>query len=715
VLLSETPRKLKSNWPVRDVDGHDLRGGGSMKWTLPKVSHILKFTDPFLGDTIHAAVVEQADSYSGVYKSYVDFTVLDSIIGMAYVPKSGNIEAQYDEEGISLSREGGLALMPPSDVLSFELRDSAHSTPQQDQSGEATKIVSRIFKFDQWRLGGRETLRQNQEVMMQGLYERNTQGRAQDLIGLAKLEISNARGAEAVGYLKLAGQEYRPFRESPEYLALLGAAYALNNQFDIAFRVLMVPQLDDFDEIKYWRAYALAELDDWVQAGDVLPSNARFLRSYPRELRLPLSIKLAEVFLRKGDVEHASQILKFIEEERDTLRPEHAAALAYLNGELKRQKSDIQGALDDWRSLTKHKDDFYRTRARLALSDLRYSLKEITIDKAIDDLERLRFAWRGDEIETTVNFKLGRLYFEKGSYIKGLSVLRQAVALSENTTMGGQMAAYMQAQYKDLFLGEKSNTLTPLQLVMIYEEFSELTPAGPDADRLLQSLAERLVDVDLLGRAIDILNDQVENRSTGVEQIKLALRLAGIQVINNANADALETLKIAERAINKVPILDSVPYRREMNLLRARALSRDNRARDALFLLSNMKQDDDVIRLKADVAWTAGHWNDAAEALEELVSRYDIGPKEPINAQQANMILNWAVTLSLSGNRHVISNVRAAYGAEMKKTAKGDLFEVVTRPRQNAILADRDTIQQIVSEVDIFGDFLDVYRAPKGQ
>ena len=713
VILSETRPKAKRKWPTRNVDETVLRGGESLVWNVAGTKRVVKFEDPFLGDDIFVSLVEQADLFGGAAKSYVDFDMLESIIGMAVVPKVDDLQMRYDEKTVTLSRPSKLALMDPSDIRVYELtQDNFGEDEDADSNGRDARILGRIFKFDQWRLGGKSALRRNEEVMMQGLGERNPEGRAEDLVSLAKLEISNSRGAEAVGYLTIAGEEYKPFRQSAEYLALLGAAYALNNQYDVAFRVLMVPQLNRYEEIKYWRAYALAELDDWGQAGDVLPDNTRFLRSYPKELRLPLTVVLAEVYLRRGDVGRAEESLKIIEAESDDLSPQYEGALLYLKGELMRQRNNNQGALAQWRKLLKHSDDFYRTRARLAVTDLRYSLKEITVDKAIDDLERMRFSWRGDDLETTINFKLGRLYIENKSYIKGLSVLRKAVALSKGTGMGREMAAYMRKQYKDLFLGDKADDLTPLQLAMIYEEFSELTPSGEEADKLMQHLAERLVDVDLLGRAIKILSDQVENRSSGTEQVELALRLAGIQLINNANKDALKTLNLAERVINQLPILSSVPYRRDMNLLRARGLSRDGRSRDALVLLNNMKQDDDTVRLKADVAWTGGHWNDAAEALEELVTRYDIKPTQPISEAQANMILNWTVALSLSGNRHVITNVRNQYADKMQKTSKGDMFEVVTRPRQNAILADRDTIGKIVSEVDIFSDFLESYRAP---
>jgi hypothetical protein len=50
----------------------------------------------------------------------------------------------------------------------------------------------------------------------------------------------------------------------------------------------------------------------------------------------------------------------------------------------------------------------------------------------------------------------------------------------------------------------------------------------------------------------------------------------------------------------------------------------------------------------------------------------------------------------------------------MSQTNKTRLFDVVTRPRQNAGLADRETLLNSVSEVDLFKNFLDSYSGVDG-
>ena len=54
--------------------------------------------------------------------------------------------------------------------------------------------------------------------------------------------------------------------------------------------------------------------------------------------------------------------------------------------------------------------------------------------------------------------------------------------------------------------------------------------------------------------------------------------------------------------------------------------------------------------------------------------------------------------------------MREKYSDAMSQTDKARIFEVITRPRQSAALADRETLMGIVSEVDLFSDFLESYK-----
>ncbi|MCD8519811.1 MAG: hypothetical protein LRY57_00560, partial [Alphaproteobacteria bacterium] len=122
------------------------------------------------------------------------------------------------------------------------------------------------------------------------------------------------------------------------------------------------------------------------------------------------------------------------------------------------------------------------------------------------------------------------------------------------------------------------------------------------------------------------------------------------------------------------------------------------------------QQGADVNRLRADIAWQAGYWDDASYALQDVINDEDIKLTRPLTDPQADIILQRALALNLSGDRIGLANMREQYTEAMTQTSKAKLFEVVTRARQSAGLADRETLMSAVSEVDLFKGFLESYK-----
>lgn len=146
---------------------------------------------------------------------------------------------------------------------------------------------------------------------------------------------------------------------------------------------------------------------------------------------------------------------------------------------------------------------------------------------------------------------------------------------------------------------------------------------------------------------------------------------------------------------------------RDLVLLRARALSGMEKPEQALALLGDMPPDPDVNRLRVDIAWRSANWDEAAEALADLILESEVPAQGPIEPDQATLVVNRAVALALADNRLALSNMRDLYGKAMEKTAQARLFDVITRERKAAVLSDRQTLMGVVSEVDLFRNFLD--------
>lgn len=688
------------------VENDNVRGGTAF-WPLLQTRKILELPDPAVGDVLKIVTVDASNQFTGPPLEMVDFNTMNSIIGMAVRPKTDDLDVKLTGNGVQISQPGGLALSRLDDVRRRQMREEVTEAIIEAPKDPAQQM-RRIYDFDRWLMGGLQALNQNQRILMASTAGKDKNGRVQDLLTLAKISIANDRGQEALGFLNYAADELPELQEGAEFTALQGAAYALAGKYELALQTFQSPLLAGYGELDYWRALTLAWLEDWQQAKTVMPQDYSVLIGYPKALLEKLGVKLAEVALRGGDVANAEKILSTLGKERDTLRPWTVAGLDYLKGEAHRQSNEPDEAVKLWEELAKGSDDFYRARAGLALSMLQLQTGKIERKTAIDRLEGLRYAWRGDELEAQINFTLGKLYLEEKEYLKGFTILRDATSMSPDSDISREIPAYMAESFRDLLIN--ATDLSPIDAVTVYEQFRELTPAGDEGNKLVQKLAERLVEADLLGRAAGILQHQIDYRLQGMEKARIAERLAAIYLLDKQPQKAIAAIDVAKPLYEKDGSPASAGSLRKLELMRARALSQLDKTEEALTLLNTFDPSPDVNRLRADIAWQSGLWEDAAEALQDLILDEALDLGRPLTEEQAELILNRAVALNLSGNRVAIANMRTRYENAMKKTARARLFDVVTRPRQSTLLSDKETLDNLVSEVDIFKDFLEAYR-----
>ena len=73
--------------------------------------------------------------------------------------------------------------------------------------------------------------------------------------------------------------------------------------------------------------------------------------------------------------------------------------------------------------------------------------------------------------------------------------------------------------------------------------FRELTPVGRDGDAMIRQLADRLVEVDLLGRAAELVQHQVTFRLKGEEKARIGAKLAAVYILDKQPEKALEALQ----------------------------------------------------------------------------------------------------------------------------------------------------------------------------
>jgi hypothetical protein len=232
-----------------------------------------------------------------------------------------------------------------------------------------------------------------------------------------------------------------------------------------------------------------------------------------------------------------------------------------------------------------------------------------------------------------------------------------------------------------------------------------LTPPGPVGDEIIRQLASRLIEIDLLDRAGELLQHQVEYRVKGPEKVELGTRLAGLRLLDNRPEQALRALELSEQS--GIPP-DQLAERR---VLRARALASLERRHEAMQALSG-DETRPANLLRVDWAWKDRDWPTAAEVLAKVIGPPPAGGAR-LDEETARLVLNRAVALALSGDVLALEQLRREFAAAMAGTSDADAFTVLTRSEQFSGLSDLKTIRSKLSEVGIFQSFLNKYRGKR--
>ena len=215
---------------------------------------------------------------------------------------------------------------------------------------------------------------------------------------------------------------------------------------------------------------------------------------------------------------------------------------------------------------------------------LRYQLGDLKRDDVISQLESLTTIWRGDETEIEALKVLAHLYTEEGRYRDAFYVMRSAMAARPDSALTRQIQDEAAATFDSLFLTGKGDAMPAIDALALFYDFRELTPIGGRGDEMIRRLADRLVSVDLLDQAADLLQYQVDHRLQGAARAQVATRLAVIYLMNRKPDRALATLRATRTADLSNDLRD------QRLLLEARALSDLGRHELALEVIADVDQ-----------------------------------------------------------------------------------------------------------------------------
>jgi len=680
--VPELPERLQL---IRQTTGPSTK----MRATMPGATQVIWLKDPDAQDRI--AVVMGFAPARGLLdgRRFVEFAALPSRQGLAVQAIADDLVVAIEGNDAVISRPSGLNVSTSQFV----------EAPKQSVPVSSNAPSLAAVDFSNW---GHNTGASRTETISKMILEssKSAGGMSGPRMALARFYVAHGFGAEALGVLRSITHDDRtaetnvPFRV---VRALANIQMARNKE---AIADLSIEALGDDPHAALWRGIAAAGARDWRLARNNLIVSLKVISNYPEEWQARARASLGLSALELGDSAAAKLALEGVPEKNISGATKANVALVKALTDIALQKRDQAIAQLD--GLAKSPVRPVAARAMLESTLLKIAAGTLDTKQAIDSLERLRFQWRGDEVELRTLSELGKLYVEQNKLREGLNTMRLAVRHFSDSDEARQTAAQMSSIFESLFLGERAEKLGPVQALSLFYDYKELTPVGSQGDEMIRKLVERLVAVDLLPQAAELLQHQVDNRLDGIAKAAVAARLAVIYIIDKQPSKALDTLRSTRQA--RLP--DELIQQRE--LIEARALADTKAHNQALDLIaSNLSEEAD--HLRADIYWDAQRWPDAAAKAEALLGkRYAV--EGSLTDLQRMDLMRACVAYSLAGDAASLERLRTRYTPKMMNTPDAKAFAMLTNA-PDVSSEDYRTIVKRLASVDTLDAFLADFKS----
>ncbi|MBP8248366.1 MAG: endoglucanase, partial [Phenylobacterium sp.] len=275
-----------------------------------------------------------------------------------------------------------------------------------------------------------------------------------------------------------------------------------------------------------------------------------------------------------------------------------------------------------------------------------------------------------------------QLYLDQGRYREALEALRSAGKRLPDLPEALQLQNDLAGAFRGLFLSGVADGLEPIQALALFYDFKELTPLGADGDQMVRKLVRRLVDVDLLDQAADLLKYQANNRLDGVPRAQVATDLAVIYLMDRKPEQALQAINSSRTTI--LPTSLNV----ERRLVEARALMNLGRLDAALEVIERDTSREGA-DLRAEVVWKKKDWAGAGILFEKsLADRWKY--PGPLAAEEEGKLLRAGVAYSLAGDDGALSRLRERYQSFADQARNPDALRVALSGVQEGRLGVAD-------------------------
>lgn len=595
--------------------------------------------DPDSGTILLVGTQRSSGQGVAVPRRTPQFNLLATWQGVAVEPNADTIVLRPAAQGFAI--DGANALSPASEI-GEQLTHSIGLTRVLDFPSQPNEAL-----LD--RLQGQMLAAADAPALARGPH-RELVARTMMALGL---------GAEAGSVMRVAATDDPHVAAAPQTGALVSIAALLADRPNDT-NGLINPALPTTDDIVFWRAVRLAELQPGsAEAAAMFSATAPLALSLPAAMRDRLLPLVAETLVAGGETAAAAALL--------AARP-NDASLDFARAMLAEAKHDNAAALAGYAALAQSPDRSLHARASARAVELRLATGAINVRQAAEQLERLLYAWRGDQQERALRERLAELQARSGDWRAALGMLHETETLFPDDKPA--IHDELTRMFVELLRSDAVGTLPPLDLVSLVEENTDLLPTGQDGEALQARLADRLLALDLPKRAGPVLEKLMGATSSPAARAGFGARLAAMRLRENDPAGALAALDDS----NAPNLPDELT--RHRILLGAEANARRGDTGRAIAALDGL-DDAAADEARATILERANKWPEAEKALAAYVAKV-VPASGKLDDAQRRALLRLATAAARAGDDAALAALREREMPRMPSGPLADMFRLLT-------------------------------------
>lgn len=631
------------------------------------------------------------------------YDTLASLNGLVIAPSASDVFIDATEGGVSVVAQAAPSAHPFSakgpafiDVAAWD--ESARKTEflsTEHALADAVSTAEARYRAAEAALSGTSGASSQEQSAIANAFSSARGGLNSARATLAEFYLANRLGAEALAALD-AGEDAE-WADPARRDALAGIAqYFMGHDAD-AEKLLSADALRNDAHANAWRGLVAVDAGRWSDARRYFDDGETAFEEYPDGWKNEFLLAQARAAIESGDGATAKRAMDKLAPK--ALSPEQAARGDLLIGDMNRLGGANDKARRRYEVVKRDGIDPYAAWAELHLMQMDSRAGRIAPEKYKDALERLRYRWPGGAFERRIAYEIGAAAVANGHYKEGLDAWRRAVQSAPDAPETADIIDQMGATFRDIFI-DGAKDMAPMDALSLFYDNVDLAPRGDEGDRMIRLLADRLIELDLLKPAAELLQHQIKQRlRSGQKRAEVGLDLARVELMNHDADAALRAIRSTRLARLPSVLVD------ERRLTEATALSQLDRLQPALELLYGMSTAE-ARALRAEIYWRMERWSDAAGLYVGLVD----GHGAALSDADADYLLRAAIAYALDNDELALVGLSAQWSDEMAKTPDGAQFAAIVERRT----LDRTDLDKAAAQLDTSSaleSFMQGYRA----